>query len=79
MRLSPVSIGALVLYGTIFLIAAYYLGTWRVGAGASKMNTRFGVLVKVLLLVCLSCLAIAALIHAAQNPANHSGTPASLS
>ncbi|MGP0019492.1 MAG: YybH family protein [Candidatus Sulfotelmatobacter sp.] len=41
------------------------------------MNTRFGVLVKVLLLVCLSCLAIAAFIHAAANPANHRGTPVS--
>ncbi len=75
--MSPVSLSALVLCGTIFLIAAYYLGTWRVAAGAPKMNTRFGVLVKVLLLVCLSCLAIAAFIHAAANPANHRGTPVS--
>lgn len=72
------SLNALVLYGTVFLIAAYYLGTWRVATGARKMNTRFVVFVKVLLLVCLSCLAIAAFFHAAANPANHRGTPVSV-
>jgi len=76
-RLSTVSLGALVIYGTLFLIAAYYLGTWRVAAGRPKNNTRFGVLVKVLLLVCLSCLAVASFFHAAANPANHRGTPGS--
>jgi ketosteroid isomerase-like protein len=77
-RLSPVSLSALVIYGTVFLIAAYYLGTWRPAAGAPKTNTRFGVLVKVLLLVCLTCFAIASVFHAAANPANHRGAPVSL-
>jgi ketosteroid isomerase-like protein len=72
-RLSPVSLSALVICGTLFLIAAYYLGSWR----APKINTRFGVLVKVLLLVCLSCLAIATFFHAAANPMNHRGAPVS--
>jgi len=71
-RPSPVSLSALVIYGTIFLIvAAYYLGTWRAAAVAPKINTRFGVFLKVLLLVCLTCVAIASFFHAAANPANH--------
>jgi ketosteroid isomerase-like protein len=74
-RLSPVSLSALVICGTLVLIAAYYLGSWR----APKTNTRFGVLVKVLLLVCLTCLAIATFFHAAANPANHRGAPVSYS
>jgi ketosteroid isomerase-like protein len=78
-KLPPVSLSALVIYGTLlFLIAAYYLGTWRAAAVAPKINTRFGVFVKILLLVCLSCLAIASFFHAAANPANYRGSPVSL-
>jgi ketosteroid isomerase-like protein len=61
-----------------FLIAAYYLGLWRSPAIPPGSNKGLGGFLKVLLLVCLTCVAVAALFVAAANPANHGGSSVSL-
>jgi ketosteroid isomerase-like protein len=65
--LSPL---ALLIYVIPFLVAAYYLGVRR-SALTTRRNGRLGGFLKVLLLVCLTGVAIVALFATAAKPVNH--------
>jgi ketosteroid isomerase-like protein len=65
------------VYIVPFLVAAYYLGVRRSVAGPAGNNRTVTGFLKVLLLVCLTCIAVAALVVAAGNPANHHWDPVS--
>jgi ketosteroid isomerase-like protein len=77
MRLSVLSSPAVLVCVFFFLVAAYYLGPRHTVPNAPRKNGMLGGLLKVLLLVCLTFVAIAALVTAAAKPANP-GPPASL-
>ena len=78
MRLTLLSPSALLAYTIFFLVAAYYLGVRRSAVSVPRRNGRIGSFLKVLLLVCLACVAIAALFATAAKPSYH-GSPISLS
>jgi ketosteroid isomerase-like protein len=78
MRLSVLSSPAVLVCAFFFLVAAYYLGLRHTAPGAPRKSGMFGGFLKVLLLVCLSCVAMAALLRTAAKPANHSEPPFSL-
>ena len=78
MRLTLLSPSALLIYVVFFLVAAYYLGVRRSAVSIPRRNSRVGGLLKVLLLVCLTCVAIGALVATAAKPFYH-GSPISLS
>jgi ketosteroid isomerase-like protein len=68
--------GVLVLVVPV-LIIAYYMGVRRSSSSAPRSNVIRGGFLKVLLLVGLTSIAIAALLVSAANPANHRGPPVS--
>jgi ketosteroid isomerase-like protein len=62
-----------------FFVALYYLGVLRPATSTPRRDGILAGVLKVLLLVCLTCVAIAALFAAAENPANHRGPPVAFS
>jgi len=67
---------AVVFVGSV-LIIAYYLSVRR-PATVTASNSKLTTTLKILLLVCLSGIAVAAFFSAASKPASHSGPPGSL-
>lgn len=78
MRHTLLSPSALLIYVIFSLVAAYYLGVRGSAVSVSRGNGRLGSSLKVLLLVCLTCVAIAALYATAAKPSYHD-SPISLS
>lgn len=78
MRLTLLSPSALPIYVTFFFVAAYYLGVRRSAVSTTRSNSRLANVLKALLLVCLTCVVIAALFATASKPAYH-GPPLSFS
>jgi ketosteroid isomerase-like protein len=78
MRLSVLSSPGVLVCVFFFLVAAYYLGPRHTVPNAPRKNGMIGAFLKVLLLVCLTFVAIAALLAAAAKPANHGEPPFSL-
>jgi ketosteroid isomerase-like protein len=73
MRVFPLLSPGVLFFVIPVLILAYFLGVRRsVSRGSESYGVRAGIF-KVLLLVCLSVIAIAALFASAANPANHQG------
>jgi ketosteroid isomerase-like protein len=70
-RLTLLSPSALLAYTIVFLVAAYYLGVRRSTVNVPRRNGRLESFLKVLLLVCLSCVAIGALVATAAKPSYH--------
>ena len=59
----------------VLMISVYYLGVQR-SFKSSSANTKIGSALKILVLVCLGCLSVAAFVHASGRP-DYSGEPAS--
>jgi ketosteroid isomerase-like protein len=77
MGISLVPLPTALVYMVPFLVAAYYLGVRRSVAIPPGNNRTVTGFLKVLLLVCLTCIAVAALVVAAGNPATHHWVPVS--
>jgi len=60
----------------LIMISVYYLGVRR-SFKSSSVNSKIGGALKVLALVCLGCLAVAALVHTSGRTADHSSEPIS--
>jgi len=73
MRLYPLLYPGVIVIVVPALIVAYYMGARRSASSAPRSSGIRGRFLKVLLLVCLTCVAIAALWVSAANPANHHG------
>ena len=73
MRLYPLLYPGVLVLVVPVLIVAYYMGARRSASSAPRSNEIRGRFLKVLLLVCLTCVAITALLVSAANPANHRG------
>jgi ketosteroid isomerase-like protein len=77
-RLFPLLPNSMSIYVIPFLVAAYYLGARRSTASTPGRNRGLGGFLKMLLLVSLACMAVAALFAATASPVNHLGSPVSL-
>lgn len=75
MRLASFSPFAVLAFAVPIMLAAYYLGVRRSTASNPQSNGRVGVFMKVLLMVCLVCVAMVALFVTAGRSANHGGPP----
>ena len=73
MKLYPLLYPGVLVLVVPVLIIAYYLGVRRSAPSAPRSSGIRGRFLKVLLLVCLTCVAITALLVSAANPANHRG------
>jgi len=73
MKLYPLLYPGVIVFVVPVLIIAYYMGVRRSASSAARNTGIRGRFLKVLLLVCLTCVAIAALSVSAANPANHRG------
>jgi ketosteroid isomerase-like protein len=73
MRLYPLLYPGVLVLVVPVLIIAYYMGVRRSASSAPRSNGIRGRFLKVLLLVCLTWVAITALLVSAANPANHRG------
>jgi ketosteroid isomerase-like protein len=67
--------GNLLAYVILLLIAAYYLGARRSAVDTARSNNPIRGFLKVGLLVCLSCVAIAVLVLKATDRPNHGASP----
>jgi ketosteroid isomerase-like protein len=73
MRLYPLLYPGVLVLVVPVLIVAYYMGARRSASSAPRSSEIRGRFLKVLLLVCLTSVAITALLVSAANPANHRG------
>src|SRR5271169_5008472 len=78
MKLYPLMYPGVLVLVVPVLIIAYYMGLRRSASSGPRSNVIRGGFLKVLLLACLTCIAITALLVSAANPANHRGQTVSI-
>jgi len=76
-RLSLLPFPATLVCAILFVVAAFYLGVRRPAVAIPRENGRRRTFLKLLVLICLTGIAIAALFVLAANPTNHRGSSVS--